>query len=188
MTRFSHLIACAAAVAAVAGAGMFLPAPVAAQQRTSTLGGDIDPWMWGDTATLRGLDKVTAETRDFEARVGEDVRFFALTINVKRCAKRPPEETPETIVGMEVFDRQTDGAGVEIEPLRIFSGWMFASSPALNALEHPVYDVWAIGCTGQAETPLTPDEEPIDAPGLETGPLPGEGAQTPFNQDDTPTE
>lgn len=148
----------------------------AAQSRTSTLGGDIDPWLWGDTAVLRGLDKVTAETRDFEAPVGEDVRFFALTINVKRCAKKPPEETPETIVGLDVFDRTTDGAGVEGEPEKIFSGWMFGSSPALNPLEHPVYDVWALDCKGgDADGPQEEVEGPLEA---SDRPAPGEATPT----------
>lgn len=203
--RFSHVIGQVIGAAAVVSALISGLAPAGAQQLTSTLGGDIDPWLWGDTAMLRGLDKVTAETRDFEAPIGEDVRFFALTINVKHCAKRPPEETPETIIGMEIFDRQTDGSGIEIEPKRIFSGWMFASSPALNPLEHPVYDVWSIGCTGQAEGPRTPGElsdegaastefelelRPEFGPelGVETGPLPGEGAQTPFNEVEAPTD
>ena len=108
--------------------------------------GQQGSWIWGDQALLRGLDKVTAETRDFVAPVGEDVRFFALTVSVKRCAKRPPEEPPETIVGMEIYDRQTDGQGNETQPERIFAGWMFGSSPALNPLEHGVYDVWVLDC------------------------------------------
>lgn len=140
-----------------------------------------DPWVWGDVATLRGLDKVTAETRDFEARVGEDVQFFALTVSVKRCAKRPPERTPETIVGMEVHDRQTDGEGGEAQSNRIFSGWMFGSSPALNPLEHPVYDIWVLDCVDSRIPPPpepTPEElaaaEAAAEQALETSPLPGQ--------------
>ncbi|PWE17317.1 DUF2155 domain-containing protein [Marinicauda salina] len=100
----------------------------------------------GAVAVLRGLDKVTARTRDFEAPVGETVTFGALDITVRYCRKRPPEETPETFVFLQVDDRRTDGFGEEAEGERIFSGWMFASSPALNPLEHPVYDVWVIDC------------------------------------------
>ncbi|MFW6300710.1 MAG: DUF2155 domain-containing protein [Oceanicaulis sp.] len=97
-------------------------------------------------AILRGLDKVTARTRDFEAPVGETVAFGALDVTVRYCRKRPPEEPPEVFTFIQVDDRRTDGFGVETEGERIFSGWMFASNPALNPLEHPVYDVWVIDC------------------------------------------
>ena len=100
----------------------------------------------GSVAILRGLDKVTARTRDFEAPVGETVAFGALDVTVRYCRKRPPEEPPEVFTFIQVDDRRTDGFGVETEGERIFSGWMFASNPALNPLEHPVYDVWVIDC------------------------------------------
>jgi hypothetical protein len=100
----------------------------------------------GMVAVLRGLDKVTARTRDFEAPIGEDVEFGALGMTVQYCRKRPPEEPPEVFAFVQIDDRRTDGFGVETEGERIFSGWMFASNPALNALEHPVYDVWVIDC------------------------------------------
>jgi len=100
----------------------------------------------GSVAVLRGLDKVTARTRDFEAPVGEMVEFGALELTVQYCRKRPPEEPPEVYAFVEVKDRRTDGFGVEDEGEQIFSGWMFASNPALNAIEHPVYDVWVIDC------------------------------------------
>ena len=189
MTRAKSLIGALAAVLATTAAA----AQTAPTQNAPTPGVETSPetglpvfvpraatsdeasldqaWVWGDTAVLRGLDKVTATTRDFEAPVGGEASFFALTIDVKRCAKRPPEMQPETIVGMEVFDRQTDGAGNEIGAKRIFSGWMFGSSPALNPLEHPVYDVWVIDC-------LAPEGEGAAtalAPGV---PAPGEDAST----------
>lgn len=100
----------------------------------------------GSLAILRGLDKVTARTRDFEAPVGETVAFGALDVTVRYCRKRPPEEPPEVFTFIQIEDRRTDGFGVETEGERIFSGWMFASNPALNPLEHPVYDVWVIDC------------------------------------------
>ncbi|MEQ8405895.1 MAG: DUF2155 domain-containing protein [Oceanicaulis sp.] len=100
----------------------------------------------GSVAILRGLDKVTARTRDFEAPVGETVAFGALDVTVRYCRKRPPEEPPEVFTFIQIDDRRTDGFGVETEGERIFSGWMFASNPALNPLEHPVYDVWVIDC------------------------------------------
>lgn len=100
----------------------------------------------GSVAVLRGLDKVTARTRDFEAPIGEEVRFGALAMTVQYCRKRPPEEPPEVFAFLQIDDRRTDGFGAEVDGERIFSGWMFASNPALNPLEHPVYDVWVIDC------------------------------------------
>lgn len=114
-----------------------------AQQRRERSGPTSRP---GTVAVLRGLDKVTARTRDFEAPVGEMVAFGALDVTVRYCRKRPPEEPPEVFTFMQVNDRRTDGFGTETEGERIFSGWMFASNPALNPLEHPVYDVWVIDC------------------------------------------
>lgn len=100
----------------------------------------------GTLAILRGLDKVTARTRDFEAPVGETVRFGSLDVTVRYCRKRPPEEPPEVFAFIQVADRRTDGFGAAAEGEQIFSGWMMASSPGLNPLEHGVYDVWVIDC------------------------------------------
>lgn len=95
----------------------------------------------GRIAVLRGLDKVTARISTFDAPAGEEVRFGSLRILVQTCNKRPPEETPETSAFLEITDQRPN------QPAnRAFTGWMFASSPALNALEHPVYDVWVIDC------------------------------------------
>ena len=116
------------------------PAPVAsAVPRTGGTPGSV--------AVLRGLDKVTGQYRDFQAAVGKASKFHTLDITVRACEKAPAEEAPETAVFMEVTDTPLarKGAGPP-KPSRIFSGWIFGSSPALNALEHPVYDVWAIDC------------------------------------------
>jgi hypothetical protein len=98
------------------------------------------------TAVLRGLDKVTGHARDFNAPVGRTVRFGTLEITVRACEKRPATEAPEVSIYMEVTDAPP--AATDQEPVRnrLFSGWIFASSPGINALEHPVYDVWAIDC------------------------------------------
>ncbi len=90
---------------------------------------------------LRGLDKVTARISRIEAPIGRPVRFGTLKIRARFCKKRPPEETPETTAFLDIIDVKPGEA-----PLPLFSGWMFASSPALSALEHPVYDVWVIDC------------------------------------------
>ncbi len=96
-------------------------------------------------AVLRGLDKVTARISTIEAPIGETVRFGTLRILAQTCRTRPPEEPPETTVFLEITDLKPG----EI-PVRLFTGWMFASSPALSALEHPVYDVWVIDCKTSA--------------------------------------
>ncbi|MFN4284202.1 MAG: DUF2155 domain-containing protein [Alphaproteobacteria bacterium] len=95
----------------------------------------------GDGALLQGLDKVTARISSFEAPIGTEVRFGALDIVVRRCVKAPPEDSPESAAFLEVKEQR---AGEE--PRGLFAGWMFASSPALSALEHPVYDVWVKDC------------------------------------------
>ena len=90
---------------------------------------------------LRGLDKVTARISQIEAPIDRPVRFGTLKIQARFCQKRPPEEAPETTAFLDIVDVKPGEA-----PLPLFSGWMFASSPALSALEHPVYDVWVIDC------------------------------------------
>lgn len=95
----------------------------------------------GDIAVLQGLDKITARVSTFEAPLDEAVRFGSLEIVARACDKKPPEETPESTAFLEITDRRPDSPDVEI-----FTGWMFASSPAVSALEHPVYDVWVVDC------------------------------------------
>lgn len=108
---------------------------------------DGNGWIRGDVATLRGLDKITAETRDFQVRLGETVEFGALLVSMPTpCGERPPEETPETVAGLEISERPVTTGGRNLPPVEIFSGWMFASSPALNPLEHGVFDVWVLSC------------------------------------------
>ena len=92
-------------------------------------------------AVLQGLDKITARVTRIEAPVGEAVRFGTLDITVRKCHKRPPTETPETTVYLEIRERRLGEAAVDL-----FAGWMFASSPAASSMEHPVYDVWVVDC------------------------------------------
>jgi hypothetical protein len=99
------------------------------------------------TAILQGLDMVTARISTFEAPVGVTVRFGTLEIVARDCRKRPPEEPPEIFVFLEI-DEMRRGENSK----RLFSGWMFASSPALSALEHPVYDVWAVDCRNSSNS------------------------------------
>jgi hypothetical protein len=92
-------------------------------------------------AKLQGLDKITARVSTIEATVGEPVVFGALQITVRACDKRPPEETPESAAYLDIVERKLNEASKPV-----FSGWMFASSPAVSALEHPIYDIWVLDC------------------------------------------
>lgn len=109
----------------------------------------------GDKIVLRALDKVTATTRDFTVDVGDTLNYGSLEIKVLHCEKKPPEEVPEVYGFLQVFEKQPD----QKEPIKLFSGWMFASSPALSSLEHPVYDIWVLDCVGDLKpVRLTPEE------------------------------
>jgi hypothetical protein len=100
-------------------------------------------------AVLQGLDKTTARISKFEAPVGKSVRFGTLVITVRDCVKHPPEEEPESAAFLQIDElRQGDPTTVVSE--RVFSGWMFASSPALSALENPIYDIGVLDCRTDA--------------------------------------
>ncbi len=103
----------------------------------------------GDIVVLRALDKVTARTKDLFVPIDETAIFGSLAVRPRKCLKRPPEEPPETSAFLEITEVH-EGA----DNIVLFSGWMFASSPAINALEHPVYDVWVIDC--KISEPVTP--------------------------------
>lgn len=95
-------------------------------------------------AVLQGLDKTTARVSRFEAPIDKSVRFGTLTITVRACVKRPPEEPPESAAFL-IIDEVRPG-GESAVSKRVFSGWMFASSPAVSALEDPIYDVNVLDC------------------------------------------
>ena len=96
-----------------------------------------------DIAILRGLDKVSGRIQTFETGINQTVRFGKnLFIRVRACRKSDPIDPPESAAFMEVWQKDLNTE----ESLWIFSGWMFASSPALSAMDHPVYDVWVIDC------------------------------------------
>ena len=92
-------------------------------------------------AVFAGLDKITGVTTTFEIPIGEERRFGALIVKPNACYTRPITEEPKTTSFVEV-----DQVEVENRRRRIFSGWMFAESPGLNAVEHAIYDVWLTGC------------------------------------------
>lgn len=100
---------------------------------------------------LGGLDKVAARTAKLEVKLNQPVFYNTLIVTARACKTRPPEEPPESAAFLEIQDRKPDGT---IQ--KIFSGWMFASSPALNALEHAVYDVWVVSCKTAPTQPAAP--------------------------------
>ena len=112
----------------------------------SLLVGIVPASLRAESAVLQGLDKTTARISTFDAPVGEAVRFGTLEILARRCHKTPPEEPPESTAFIEIVDVRPDS-----EAIKVFTGWMFASSPAVSALEHPVYDVWVVDCKVEAE-------------------------------------
>lgn len=100
-----------------------------------------DPWLIKQGAVLQGLDKITARVSTVPIAVGGTGSYGTLRITVRTCRERPPTETPESVAYLEISDQKPGEA-----PVMLFTGWMFASSPALNALEHPVYDIWLLNC------------------------------------------
>ncbi len=145
----------AAAVAAL----MLVFAPAASAQDTSGTSMQSFP-----AVKLRALDKITGNSRDLSAKVGDSLSFGRLRVTVRACYQADPRETPESAAFLEI--RSTTPA--EKQPVSgpadtssrvskgpqpigpdglLFSGWMYASSPGLNALEHPTYDVWVISCS-----------------------------------------
>jgi len=102
-------------------------------------------------AILQGLDKTTARVSTVEAPLDKPVRFGTLVITARACNKKPPEEPPNTTAFLEIDETR---ASADVQHL--FSGWMFAQSPALSTLEHPVYDVTVLDCktaTGSSVKP-----------------------------------
>src|SRR6266852_4198241 len=95
------------------------------------------------TAVFSGLDKITGRIISFDVALNETVRFGALEVTPRACYSRPPTEAPTTDGFIEVDELTLQG-----EIKRIFSGWMFAASPGLNAVEHSIYDVWLTDCKG----------------------------------------
>jgi len=90
---------------------------------------------------LRGLDKISGQSVNIFAPVGVAVKFATLTVTARYCYSTPPSETPETTAFIQIDDHRPDAPA-----RRIYSGWMLASSPSLNPLDHPLYDVWVISC------------------------------------------
>jgi hypothetical protein len=115
---------------------------------------------------LRALDKITGNSTDLSAKIGETIEFGRLSVTVRACYQAPPEDTPESAAFLEIRaqtppaanggERRKETQAIGHAPTltrpdgTLFSGWMFASSPGLSALEHPTYDVWVISCSASA--------------------------------------
>jgi hypothetical protein len=110
------------------------------------------------SALFSGLDKITGRIINFDVAIGETVQFGALQVTPRACYTRPPTETANTDGFVEVSEVTLQG-----EVKRIFSGWMFAASPGLHAVEHPIYDVWLSDCNNPVVAA---------APPVETAPAP----------------
>jgi len=107
----------------------------------------------GEAVVLRAMDKVTAATQDFTVAVGDTLNYGSLTVQVKHCEKRPPEDIPETYAFLQIFDmpdvkktKKKPAPKASTEKQKIFSGWMLGSDPAASALDHRVYDIWVLDC------------------------------------------
>lgn len=94
-----------------------------------------------NTAQMQAMDKITGRVSVINVPVNSEVKFGSFSIVVRDCKTRSPEETPENFAFVDVVDTNTNS-----DKVNIFKGWMLSSTPALNAIEHPVYDVWLLKC------------------------------------------
>jgi hypothetical protein len=143
---------------------VLFPTPAAAQRIENSV------------AVFAALDKVTAKISRLEVPLNQTGRFGALKITPRACYTRAPTEPPKTTTFVEV-----DEVLLEEKEKRIFSGWMFADSPGLNAVEHPVFDVWLTECTAPLRT-AGPKGGPPATPGSGQ-----QGAGEPQQPTDEPT-
>ena len=94
-----------------------------------------------NTAQMQAMDKITGRVNVIEVPVGGEVKFGSFSVVVRSCKTRSEDEIPENFAFVDVTDKSFDK-----EEFNIFKGWMFSSSPAINAIEHPIYDVWLLKC------------------------------------------
>lgn len=109
------------------------------------------------TAVFSGLDKITGRIVSFEVAIDETVQFGALQMTPRVCFTRPPTENPNTTSFVEV-----DEVALDNKYNRVFSGWMFAASPGLHGIEHPVYDIWLTDCKGGTEIIAEPKDPVVE--------------------------
>jgi hypothetical protein len=123
------------------------------------------------TAHFSGLDKITGRIINFPVDIGETVQFGALQLTTRACYTRPQTETANTDAFVEVDEVTLQG-----EVKRIFTGWMFASSPGLHAVEHPIYDLWLTDCRGGSQV-VAAEGAPQQPPGTQPPAQPKAKAQ-----------
>lgn len=94
-----------------------------------------------NTAQMQAMDKITGRVSIINVPINTDVKFGSFSIVVRTCKTRPPEDTPENFAFADIVDSYNNE-----QPMNIFRGWMMSSTPGLNAVEHPIYDVWLLKC------------------------------------------
>jgi hypothetical protein len=141
---------------AVVGPALALLGPALLATARPTL---AQPSLPHRVAVLQGLDKVTARIEVIEVPIGAEVRFGGLAIRARACYETPPTEPPESAAFLEI-DEMDPEIGTGDSRKSAFVGWMFASTPGISALEHPVFDVWVIDCREPLAAPLEREIEP----------------------------
>lgn len=122
---------------------------------------------------MRGLDKITGRPTDIIAPMNTPVNFATLTITARTCYSTPPTEPPETTAFVQIVDHRPDQPAHQI-----FSGWMFSSTPSLNGMQHPLYDVWVINCK-MNQPGVVASVAPVKAPAKAVSPNAGADEQLP---------
>lgn len=155
-------------LAAAALAGLLVAAPAYAQDNKPAPADPNAQRVTNPVAEFTGIDKITGRIINFDVYIDETVQFGALQVTPRVCYSRPEAEEAKTDAFVEV-----DEITLDRKIRRIFTGWMFAQSPGLNAVEHPVYDVWLKECKQKSDVP-PPDSARNTAP-----PAAGAAAETP---------
>jgi hypothetical protein len=149
MKWLAGLGAAAASVLALGVAAIAQPPEVEGGNRLQQAGG----------VKMRALDKITGNSTDINAKVGQSVNHGRIKVTVRACYQSSPQDAPEAAAFLEIYstappkEQKTTDASMHrgAQPIGpdglLFSGWMYASSPGLSALEHPTYDVWVISCS-----------------------------------------
>ncbi|CDX11261.1 Cellulase-like protein [Mesorhizobium sp. ORS 3324] len=140
MSRLSTGLFAAASVLAASTAALAAPQTPAAPPVSERITNPV--------AEFAGIDKITGRIITFDVYIDETVQFGALQVTPRVCYSRPDTEQPKTDSFVEV-----DEITLDRKIRRIFTGWMFAESPGLNAVEHAVYDVWLKGCKQKSDVP-----------------------------------
>jgi len=137
------------------------------------------------SALFSGLDKITGRIISFDVAIGETVQFGALQVTPRTCFTRPTTETQNTDAFIEVEEVTLQG-----EVRRIFTGWVFAASPGLHAVEHPIYDIWLADCKNPVVVaePVAPPPTPAAAPPARNPPAQPKQKQAPKQQPQQQTQ